>query len=174
MGRHTFFISCARILRYCKVRTNKGPSSFKGQRMTHREQTIDGVTKTIFYNSISWNQLVQTHRSLRSVYSRNRRPGFAKSHAKCVANFAACVNTSRTTFSTPALNPMADEQKKTCSVTHLTALTLCRGTVPTCRRVARSPNSFFSPFNVCIPVRSNVNNGSECASLNFVMASAAF
>ena len=56
----------------------------------------------------------------------------------------------------------------------MTALTLCRGTVLTCRRVARSANSDFSPFNVYIPVRSNVNNGSECAPLNFVMASAAF
>ena len=65
-------------------------------------------------------------------------------------------------------------KKKTRSVTDLTALTLCRGTVPVCRRVARSANSDFSPFNVYIPVRSNVNNGSECAPLNFVMASAAF
>ena len=69
---------------------------------------------------------------------------------------------------------MAYEQKKTRSVTDLTALTLCRGTVPTCRRIARSANSDFSPFNVYIPVRSNVNNGSECGPLNFVMASAAF
>ena len=60
------------------------------------------------------------------------------------------------------------------SVTDLTALTLCRGTVPVCRRVARSANSDSSPFNVYIPVRINVNNGSECAPLNFVMASAAF
>ena len=65
------------------------------------------------------------------------------------------------------LNLIAYEQKKTRSVTDFTALTLCRGTVPTCRRVARSAN-------VYIPVRSNVNNGSECAPLNFVMASAAF
>ena len=36
----------------------------------------------------------------------------------------------------------------------MAALTLCRGTVPTCRRVARSANSVFSPFNVYIPVRS--------------------
>ena len=36
------------------------------------------------------------------------------------------------------------------------------------------PARIFSPFNVYIPVRSNVNNGSECAPLNFVMASAAF
>ena len=63
-------------------------------------------------------------------------------------------------------------KKKTGSVTDSTALTLCRGTVPTCRRVARSAKSDFSPFNVYIPVRSNVNNGSECAPLNFVMASA--
>ena len=71
------------------------------------------------------------------------------------------------------LNPMACEKKKTRSVTDLTALTLCRGTVPTCRRVARSANSFFSPFNVYIPVRSNVNNGSECAPLNFVIVAKA-
>ena len=38
----------------------------------------------------------------------------------------------------------------------------------------RSASSDFSPFNVYIPVRNNVNNGSECAPLNFVMASAAF
>ena len=49
MGRHTLFTSGARLLRYCKVRTNRGPSSLKGQRMTHREWTIDGVTKTIIY-----------------------------------------------------------------------------------------------------------------------------
>ena len=72
------------------------------------------------------------------------------------------------------LNPMAYEKKKPRSVTDLTALTLCRGTVPVCRRDARSANSDFSPFNVYIPVRSNVNNGSECAPLNFVMAPAAF
>ena len=64
--------------------------------------------------------------------------------------------------------------KKTRSVTDVTTLTLCRGTVPTCRRVARSANTDFSPFNVYIPVRSSVNNGSECAPLNFAMASAAF
>ena len=50
MGRHTLFTSGARLLRYCKVRTNRGPSSLKGQRMTHREWTIDGVTKTIVNN----------------------------------------------------------------------------------------------------------------------------
>ena len=72
------------------------------------------------------------------------------------------------------LNPMAYEQKKTRSVTDLTALTLCRGAVPTCRRVARSANSDVSPLNVYIPMRSKVNNGPECAPLNFVMASAAF
>ena len=72
------------------------------------------------------------------------------------------------------LNPMAYEQKKVRFVTDLTPLTLCRGTVPACRRVTRSPSSECSPFNVYIPVRSNVNNGSECAPLNFVMASAAF
>ena len=65
------------------------------------------------------------------------------------------------------LNPMAYGQK-TRSVTDLTALTLCRG------RLARSANSDVSPFNLYIPVRSCVNNGSECAPLNFVMASAAF
>ena len=42
MGRHTLFTSGARLLRYCKVRTKRGPSSLKGQRMTHREWTIDG------------------------------------------------------------------------------------------------------------------------------------
>ena len=47
MGRHTLFTRGARLLRYCKVRTNRGPSSLQGQRMTHREWTIDGVTKTI-------------------------------------------------------------------------------------------------------------------------------
>ena len=71
------------------------------------------------------------------------------------------------------LNPMAYEQKIRF-VTDLTELIICRGTVPTCRRVARSANSDFSPFNVYIPVRSNVINGPECAPLNFVMASAAF
>ena len=71
------------------------------------------------------------------------------------------------------LNPMAYEQKNR-SVTDLTALTLCCGTVPTCRRIARSANSDFWRFNVYTPVRSNVNNGSECAPLNLVMASAAF
>ena len=64
--------------------------------------------------------------------------------------------------------------KEMRSVTDLTALTVCRGTVPVCRRVARSANSDFPPFNVYIPVRGNVNNGPECAPLNFVMASAAF
>ena len=56
----------------------------------------------------------------------------------------------------------------------LTARTLCRGTVPVCRRFARSANLDFSPFNVYIQVRSNVNNGSGCAPLNFVMESTAF
>ena len=66
-------------------------------------------------------------------------------------------------------------KKQVRSVTALTALTLCRGgTVPVCRRFARSANSNVSPFSEYIPVRSNVNNGSECAPLNFVMASAAF
>ena len=32
----------------------------------------------------------------------------------------------------------------------------------------------FSPFNVYIPVRSKVNDGPECAPLNFVMAPAVF
>ena len=45
MGRHTLFTSGARLLRYCKVRTNREPSSLKGQRITHHEWTIDGVTK---------------------------------------------------------------------------------------------------------------------------------
>ena len=72
------------------------------------------------------------------------------------------------------LNPMAYEQKKVRFVNDLTALTLCRGAVPACRRVARSASSDLSLFNSCIPVRSNANNGSECALLNFVMASAAF
>ena len=62
------------------------------------------------------------------------------------------------------LNPMEYEQKKkTRSVTDLTALTLCRGTVPACRRVARPASLIFSRFNVHIPVRSNVNHGSGCA-----------
>ena len=39
---------------------------------------------------------------------------------------------------------------------------------------ARSTNSFFSLFKVYIPVRHKLNNCSECAPLNFVMASAAF
>ena len=44
------------------------------------------------------------------------------------------------------LNPMAREQKKVRSVMALTALTLCRGTVPIYRRFTRSTNSDFFAF----------------------------
>ena len=73
------------------------------------------------------------------------------------------------------LNPMAYEQKKKLAPSMIWLRSLC--VVVQFQLVVELhdlPTRFFSPFNVYIPVRSKVNNGSECAPLNFVMASAAF
>ena len=65
--------------------------------------------------------------------------------------------------------------KKTRSVTDSTALTSCVVQFQFFEELFDQPNSGFFAFKTCtFPVRSNVNNGSECAPLNLVMASAAF
>ena len=101
----TLFTCDARLLRYCKVHTNRGPSSLKGQRMTHCEWTIDGVTKTIFYNRCPFCEPKWTFRlcSLGSSPAFEAHPGAntfpAEADSLPWSDISSGPSASRNTFS---------------------------------------------------------------------------
>ena len=134
----------------------------------------DGAVTTLFSNSGAMLSRLQKKR-FRALEPECQQTTVEARTFDGVTNTTIHMANPSGTPERDPLNPMAREQKVR-SVTALTALTLCRGTVPICRRFARSANSVFFRLSTCtfIPLRSNVNNGSECAPLNFVMASAAF